>query len=226
MQQCINRIAPLDKNRSGVGNEYELGALIRNRTEVHMRRFIKLEMENRETRPNPEMLEKGFDGLRCEIITGGRTVSLKGRFDRIDNVIGEISHDFHIIDYKKRLSPWRKLTKGLLRKKEHLQLPIYLLAAQQILGVPLDHLRASLFSIENAERHSIDPADKKFRDFFSSDASIAESDSEEQVTLSAILLEVLASVTNAHFDVRGNLRERENVVGRWLELPPELTGSD
>ena len=199
--------------------------LLLKKTSDVMERFINFELLH-ET-GLPYKTEYKFDGDTCRIsLSDGSDFRLKGIFDRVDTLPDNAEKDYLIIDYKLGSGKVKAPTAKTFSKGRNLQMPLYLLAASQIINVPLNKLQGLFLGLKHGENGQVNyPGGKAWQ------VPIRPEDKEssEEKCLMEIIEEILQEITQGQFPVfsrdGSQIRNMTNLVGRWLELPPELAES-
>jgi ATP-dependent helicase/nuclease subunit B len=199
--------------------------LLLKKTSDIMERFINFELQH-ET-GIPFKTEYEFDGDKCSVtLSDGSDFRLKGCFDRIDSLPEEQEKDYLIIDYKLGSGKSSSPTETTFSKGRNLQMPLYLMAASQILDVPVDKLQGLFIGLKRCENGQVNyPGKKSWRVPISPE----DKSGKDEKCLKEILAEIIGEISRGEFPVSSRdgskIRNMTNLVGRWLELPPEFADS-
>ncbi|HUX08429.1 MAG TPA: PD-(D/E)XK nuclease family protein, partial [Acidobacteriota bacterium] len=206
--------------------------IMRARISTLMRRFVDFEAGLHDRKPLH--LEYGF-GTRDEPLAlsfDREKIALRGRFDRID-ALDDHAAGYKVIDYKRGSS----ITSFAPSLNGHsLQMPIYILAAAHVLGAPLGDFKGGFYSFRSGEFKEIEPhASSNFYDWPFFFGLVEEPNRKckayqeiEPKRLTEIVQELVSQARQGYFPVEGRNKAKvpdlANLVGRWLEVPPEFEG--
>lgn len=199
-----------------------------------MTNFVRYEVtEVRDRRPLTTELSFGKGESVCEITLPNRKIRLEGRFDRMDRFL-ENEERLLVIDYKRtgKSIGYKPSIKG-----HSMQMPLYLLAAAQLFGSDLGELEAAIFDLRKTKLHGLKPTQANQHGDWPYFFGISETKSERYkkhdypaARLTDLLDEIVGQILNAYFPVEGRngaqVPEPANLVGRWLEIPPEFEQSE
>ena len=208
--------------------------LLRERVRRLMSRFVGHEMDLEDRTPTEE-LESAFgdDERPCFLTLTGRRIDFGGRFDRIDQYKNPPPCKL-VIDYKRsgKGTGFKDSIRG-----HDLQLPLYLLAAAEIFDIDPGDIRAAIFNLRETELHELNPnLANNYRDWpYFLGLSGTPSDNYDwgdapPVRLIELLDEMIGQILDGYFPVEGRngaqVPDPANLVGRWLETPPEFERSE
>ena len=204
--------------------------LLRERVRRLMSRFVGHEMDLEDRVPTDE-LESVFGP--CSLVLPGRRIDFGGRFDRIDKYKNPPPCKL-VIDYKRsgKGTSFKDSVRG-----HDLQLPLYILAAAMIFDIKPSDMHAAIFNLRDTKLHYLDPnkTDRRmdwpyFLDLRDTPSGNYDWGDAQPVRLVELLDEMVAQVLDAYFPVEGRngaqVPDPANLVGRWLETPPEFERSE
>lgn len=187
---------------------------------ARLRRFVAAEVEEQDWRHIES--EKRFSRVTCVLDASGREIGLSGAFDRIDTDAGGTL--YRVIDFKSGSLSNKTPKPEKVLELQNLQLPIYILAASALFEVDPHAIGAELYSLRSCDRAGIKAGDKKWAGFFDIGDGLATAGIRD------IVRGIVEGAQSGSYPVtslnRTKLGDYVNLVGRWLELPPELAESE
>ena len=146
-----SEIALLQKNRPHLSQ-----ALLKNQKKRITRALLSfLEQEESDTAPRKTLIPKYFewsfgkDSPPLLLTTPGGPIKIRGRVDRID--VDPIQKRFLVVDYKTGST---KITGNQIRAGKSLQLPLYILAVQQLLLPDYEPIGGLYYQLSDMTRDS------------------------------------------------------------------------
>lgn len=195
--------------------------LLLKKTEDVMERFLKYELA--QNNGLPQSTEYSFNGQLCQLtLSDGKSVGLKGVFDRIDKLPPEAARDYLVIDYKLGSGKLKEPGAKTFARGANLQMPLYLIAASRLLDIPACKLQGRFISLSGNDHGNVNSVEKKWQ------VPLTREDktTDDEKSLIEIIEDIIAGISAGHFPVEtkdgSKVNNLTNLVGRWLELPPEL----
>jgi RecB family exonuclease len=150
----------------------------------------------------------------------GETMRLTGRFDRIDHTPESEPPRYRVLDYKSGKGQKLAPKPANVAEGFDIQLPLYILGAAGHLDADWRLIVAALHGLEDDARVPLDPTEQKWAPLFTTGSN------GEPAPFPALLAELVAGIRAGQYPVEGRggaeVPKPINLVGRWLELPPEL----